>query len=536
MCWLLLIHVLANLLLAVCALCQHWGPLRCCYLTLSSHALPQDVHSAACELSGLCPCITGSPHLLQVAASPFVQQLLRTQPELSPEQAQTVSLLAHLAAAEAASPGMAGCDDGLPTGTPLADAADSVAQADIATPAAVKPAAEVAEEPSVQVAESPSLPTPPSAEGKGAALSTLSCFRLGRAHSVASPSSAGRQAMAKAQASNGAARGQQQEYMAQHLATAQRLVRLATPVGAGAPALSSASGSLAKADSTPRLFLFPRLSSVSTLTPSPGQAVPAEGIGPVSEGSGPEQVEAVTGPAGASSQAGVAPFQLLLQHLLAPKGQAGAGAGTPSAHSMQPPAAPVAEPVPAEVSPSLQQSAADPPSRAAPAAGFLGKEVVAEAQGPGGVQASEARQTPFQALMQHLLAGGQAGQLATAQTTPAARVATPAGLARGGKSAAASKQAICGVDAGLEAQAPSPLLAAVDSFVAEAVRSTSSGEDGGPQPPVMIACSGSCLAVVRDASNLCRAMVPLEQAAGPVNPVFCCYTAASTSEADASTM
>ena len=469
-----------------------------------------------------------------------MQQLLRTQPELSPEQAQTVSLLAHLAAAEAASPGMAGCDDGLPTGTQLADAADSVAQADTATPAAVKPAAEVAEEPSVQVAESPSLPTPPSAEGKDAALSTLSCFRLGRAHSMASPSSAGRQAMAKAQASSGAARGRQQEYMAQHLATAQRLVRLATPVGAGAPALSSASGSLAKADSTPRLFLFPKLSSVSSptckLTPSPGQAVPAEGMGPVSEGSRPEQVEAVTGPAGASSQAGVAPFQLLLQHLLAPKAQAGAGAGTPSAHSMQPPAAPVAELVPAEDSPSLEQSAADRPSRADPAAGLLGKEVVAVPQGPGGVRASEARQTPFQALMQHLLAGGQGGQLAAAQTTPAAGVATPAGLARGGMSAAASEQAICGVDAGLEAQPPSPLLAAVDSFVAEAVRSSSSGEDGGPQPPVMIACSGSCSAVGRDASNLCRAMVPLKQAAGPGNPVFCCYTAASTSEADASTM
>ena len=424
--------------------------------------------------------------MLQVAASPFVQQLLRTQPELSPEQAQTASLLAHLAAAEAASPGMAGCGDGLPMGTALADAADSATQADTATPAVVKSAAEVAVEPSVREAEAPGLPTPPSAEGKDAALSAQSCFRLGRAHSVASPSSAGRQATAVAKADSRAARGLHQEYMAQHLATAQRLVRLATPVGAGATASSPAPGSLAKADSTPRLFLFPKLSSVSspacTPTPSHGQAVPVEGMGPVSEGSGPEQVEVVSGPAGASSQAGAAPFQLLLQHLLAPKAQAGAGAGTPMARSMQPPSARVAEPVPAEDSPSLQQSTAGPPSRAAPAAGLSGKQVGTGATGTGGVQASEARQTPFQALMQHLLAGGQGVQLAAACTPPAARVATPAGLVRGGMSAAANGQTICNVDAGVEAQAPSPLLAAVDSFVAETV-CTSLGKEGGARPP-----------------------------------------------------
>ena len=422
--------------------------------------------------------------MLQVAASPFVQQLLRTQPELSPEQAQTASLLAHLAAAEAASPGTAECGDGLPTGTSLADAADSAAQADTATPATVKPAAESAVEPSVQEAKAPGLPSPPPAEGRDAALSTQSCFRLGRAHSVASPSSAGRQVVAMARADSRTAREQQQEYMAQHLATAQRLVRLATPVGAGATAMSSASGSLAKADSNPRLFLFPKLSSVSsptcTPTPSRGQAVPAEGARPVSEGSGPEQVEAVSGPDGASSHAGAAPFQLLLQHLLGPKAQAGASAGTPVVRSMQPPPAPVAQPVPAEDSPSSEQSAAGPPGRAAPAAGSSGKELGAGAEGPGGVQASEARQTPFQALMQHLLAGGREAQLAAARTPPAARVATPAGPARGGTPAAATEQAICSVDAGVEAKAISPLLAAVDSFVAEAVHSSSSGEQGGP--------------------------------------------------------
>lgn len=489
-------------------------------LTLLNHALPQDVHSAACELSGLCPCITASPHVLQVAASPFVQQLLRTQPELSPEQAQTASLLAHLAAAEAASPGTAGCGDGVPTGTPLGDAADSVAQADTAAPAVVKPTAEVAVQPSVQEAEAPTLPTPTSAEGKDAALSTQSCFRLGRAHSVPSPSSAGRQAMAVAKASSRAACGQQHEYMAQHLATAQRLVRLATPIGAGAAAPSSASGGLAKADSTPRLFLFPKLSSISsparTPTPTRGQAVPAQGEGPVSEGSGDEQAEAVSGPAEASSQAGAAPFQLLLQHLLAPKAvvarQAGASAGTPLARSMQPSTAPVTEPVPAEDSPSSEQSVAGPPSRAAPAADVLGEEIVSGATSPGGVQANEARQTPFQALMQHLLAGGQGSHQAAACTPPAAKVATPAGLVRGGMSAAANEQAICSVDADTEAQAPSPLLAAVDSFMAEAVRSSFSGEDGGPQPPVMLACSGGCSAEGRGASKLCCAIVPLKQA------------------------